>query len=132
MITIRRAIVSFCLTLVMPLSYAEEPLKETAWLKAEAGYEGGKLGARVDSVTEMNKEGLQRIKISLPDPGKTIEEVVVIGKREDVIINVPQKKRFEIINDPETGRSGIIIYLGKRQQFALKFNYYDGNSNFPE
>lgn len=110
---------------------AEDFSYDTDWLSPEAGFKESKMGARVDSVTEMKEEGMQRIEISLPETETPIEEVLVIGKRVDAPKKIEQAKRFEYINDPETGRSGIVIYIGKRQKFALKFNYDEGNARFP-
>ncbi len=112
-------------------SQAEDFSYDTDWLSPEAGFEEDKMGARIDSVTEMKGEGMQRIEISLPETEMPIEEVVVIGKRVDAPEKIIQTKRFEYINDLESGRSGIVIYIGKRQKFALRFNYDEGNARFP-
>jgi hypothetical protein len=33
---------------------------------------------------------------------------------------------YEIINDLDNERSGIVIYLGNKQNFSLRINYQDG------
>ncbi len=110
-------------------SSAEDSSYDTDWLSPQAGFEEKKMGARIDSVTEM-KQGMQRIQISLPEAELPIEEVIVIGQRIDKP-ELKQSKRFEYINDLESGRHGIVIYIGKRQKFALKFNYDEGDARFP-
>ncbi|MGI9285145.1 MAG: hypothetical protein ACR2P1_07125, partial [Pseudomonadales bacterium] len=122
---------TFMLLCFLSFSQAEELSYDTDWLSPEAGFKEKKMGARIDSVTEMKKEGMQRIEISLPETENPIEEVIVIGKRVDAPEKIIQSKRFEYVNDLKSGRSGIIIYIGKRQKFALKFNYDEGNARFP-
>ena len=102
-------------------------VSESHWLLPEPGSMEKNIGARVDSVTE--EEGVQKIELSIPKGEKEIEEIVVIGKKGKGIERLEQKKRFKVINDPNTGRSGIVIYLGKRQQFVLRINYYEGDKN---
>ncbi len=115
---------------VAPLALAEDTAYDTDWLTPEVGFEEGKMGARIDSVTEIRKDGMQRIVISLPEADQPIEEVIVLGKRLDKP-EIDQPKRFEYVNDLATGRHGIVIYIGKRQKFALKFNYDEGDARFP-
>ena len=112
------------------VNLAENSAYDSDWLSPEEGFEESKMGARIDSVTEMKKSGIQRIVISLPEADLAIEEVIVLGKRIDKP-EIEQPKRFEYVNDLETGRRGIVIYLGKRQKFALKFNYDEGDARFP-
>lgn len=109
---------------------SDKIVTDTDWLLPQKGAEGKKLGAKVESVTETEEEGVYRIEVSIPKVDKEIEEVVAIGRREDVEKPELQKRRFEIINDPETGRSGVVIYLGKPEIFALKFNYYEGERQY--
>ncbi len=117
------------LLLCFAASSPAEDSYDTDWLSPKQGFEENKMGARIDSVTEVH-EGLQRILISLPDADVPIEEVVVIGKRTDKP-EIEQPRRFEYINDLDSGRRGIVIYIGKRQKFALKFNYNEGDARFP-
>ncbi len=120
-------------TVILLLCFAASSLAEdsydTDWLSPQTGFEENKMGARIDSVTEM-EEGMQRIQISLPEVDLPIEEVVVIGKRTDKP-EIEQPRRFEYINDLDSGRRGIVIYIGKREKFALKFNYDEGDARFP-
>jgi|GEM_PF-5915946 len=109
---------------------SDKIVTDTDWLLPQKGSEGNKLGAKVESVIETEEEGVYRIEVSIPKIDKEIEEVVAIGRREDVEKPEPQKRRFEIVNDPDTGRSGVIIYLGKPEVFALKFNYYEGEREY--
>lgn len=126
-------IFSYSLLIVACTVFAENNDKtiETGWLLPEAGYTEEIIGARVDSVTETETDGEQKIIVSLPRRESTLEEVIVIGKRKKAVRPLIQTQRFEYINDPELGRYGIIIYLGKREQFALKLNYYEVNPRFP-
>ncbi len=126
------------LSLLVPLSYAEEAqdtkdtqkATQSGWLEPKTGSEESTVGARVQSIYKLQEEEVQRIEVSLPKTEKTIEEIVVIGKKEGIETQLEQLKRFEVINDPETGRSGVVIYLGKKQSFALKINYYEGDKNY--
>ncbi len=131
MINWRRVSAVVLLLCVLSPSRAEAPLSDTDWLSPEPGSKESKMGARIHSVTEMEEEGMHRIEISLPETELPIEEVLVIGKRVEAPEKIKQIKRFEYINDLDTGRSGIVIYIGKRQKFALKFNYDEGAARFP-
>ncbi len=105
----------------------------TGWLLPEKGAEEQKMGAKVESVTESDQPGVYRIEVSVPKLHKEIEEVIAVGHREKVekIKPIIQIRRFELINNPDTGRSGVVIYVGKTETFALKFNYYEGGK-FPD
>ena len=96
------------------------------WMEPEQGFIVDESDARVESVTEDKDTGAYRIEISIPKLETPIEEVVVIGqtqeKPEFVMPNIP----FEIINDLDAQRSGIIVYLGEKRNFALRINYKDG------
>lgn len=112
---------SFCIQ-----SFANE--QESGWLKNEMGSTEKTLGARVDSV-EMTDDG-QRIFVSLPKGKKPMEEVLVIGKKEKKSLPLtPLIKihNIEVINDLESGRNGIIFYLGERGDFVFKFNYQEAD-----
>ncbi len=105
-------------------------ITETDILKPQAGYLGVRLGARIESVETLGEQ--VKIKISLPKslPENALEEVTVYGDREDVShkIEVQQAKRFEFVHDHSLERSGLVIYLGKQQDFVLKLNYSEPNS----
>lgn len=129
------------LLLLLPLAapMAEDRAKSdtetdtTGWLLPEKGAEEKKMGAKVESVTESDQPGVYRIEVSVPKLPREIEEVIAVGHREKTEKPRPiiQVRRFELINDPDTGRSGVVIYVGKTETFALKFNYYEG-SKFPD
>ncbi len=81
---------------------------------------------------ELNNGELYKIHVSLPrdDEQGELEEVIVYGTREELesvleaeMPTLEQKQRFEVVNDLESGRSGVVIYLGKRQNFMLRLNY---------
>ena len=63
----------------------------------------------------------------MPKLETPIEEVVVIGQQEEkpelVLPTIP----YEIINDLDANRSGIVIYLGEKRDFSLRINYRDGS-----
>lgn len=119
------------LLLLGPLVTAEEKITtDTDWLIPKEGAEGKKMGAKVESITETDEVGVYRIEVSIPKLEKQMEEVITIGRRENVNKPLIQKRRFEVINDPNSGRSGVVIYLGKPETFALKFNYYEGETEF--
>lgn len=129
---LKNGILSFLL--LMPCaSFAQDDSVdiESGWLLPEIGSTESVLGARVHSITETETAGIQRIEVSIPDSELVLEEVIVIGKRPDIVFPIDQHKRFEYIKDIEQGRHGIIIYLGKLDQFALRLNYFEGNPRFP-
>ncbi len=103
----------------------------TEWLMPQPGAEDALSGVKVESVTDAGEGMMQRIEISLPKYEQALEEVIVIGKRNKAEREIPQLKQFEYINDPDAGRYGLVIYLGKRQQFALRLNYHEENPRFP-
>lgn len=100
-------------------------ISETDILKPTAGYQGQRLGARIESVETLDSQ--VKIKISLPKQvsQSKLEEVTVYGDPQKVERNreVLQAKRFEFIQDPNLDRSGLVIYLGQQQDFSLKLNY---------
>ncbi|MFT5692352.1 MAG: hypothetical protein ACI92E_001684 [Oceanicoccus sp.] len=102
--------------------------QESGWLKNETGSTEKKLGARVDSV-QVTGDG-QRIQVSLPKRKKPMEEVFVIGKKEKKSVSsMPLIKihNIEVINDLDSGRNGIVFYLGERGDFVFKFNYQEAD-----
>lgn len=97
---------------------------ETEWISPEAGF--SVKGLQVESVSEA--AGAIKVEVSLPKNQEgSIEEVVVVGEAvKGGQSSKPRlKARVEIVNDLEKDRSGIVIYLGKRQQFQLRINYYE-------
>ena len=50
--------------------------------------------------------------------------MVVGTKEEGPELSLPV--RYEVINDLDSGRSGIILYMGSNDDFALQINYDEG------
>lgn len=104
---------------------------ETDVLKPEMGQQESILGARVHKV-EADGAAV-KITVSVPSTLTSgvdgqMEEVIVYGNRpvqDQPRPELPQVKRYEVVNNLESGRSGIIIYLGKNEDFVLTFNYTD-------
>ncbi|MYM62572.1 hypothetical protein [Pseudomaricurvus sp. HS19] len=104
---------------------------ETEELKLETGHEEPGLGARIHSI----EEDEQGIKVTVSAPARItdgthgdLEEITVLGKapeRDKPRPSLIQIQRHEVINDLEEGRSGLVFYLGKQEDFVLKFNYTD-------
>ncbi len=128
MMKLFRVFLCFSCITVLNSVYAEPPSKETGILSPEVGFEDKESGARVDSVGILTDEGVQRIEVSVPTEEQPIEEVIVYGKRQEEIWKIPQFKGVEIVNNLETGRSGVVIHVGKNQPFVLKFNYFEPES----
>ena len=66
------------------------------------------------------------MEISVPQVEKPIEEVVVVGVQEEKP-DVQLPVRYEVIEDFESGRRGIILYMGNDDPFALRINYDEGS-----
>ncbi|GAA5316720.1 MAG: hypothetical protein AseanaTS_19240 [Candidatus Pelagadaptatus aseana] len=117
-----RALLPFMLAATLPVSaLAAEPLK-TQTIKPTAGHQGIS-GVKVVSVTPENDQWV-KVELSLPEDSENeavIEEIIVVGHPDSA--EVKQVKPYEVINDPESGRSGIVIYMDKMQDFALTINY---------
>ena len=104
----------------LPLAAQDNP----RWMSAEAGWVDEETDTRVEQVTE-GEDGGYRVHISVPKVEKPIEEVVVVGTREEEP-SVSLPVRYELINDLDNDRSGIILYVGSKDPFALRINYLDG------
>jgi hypothetical protein len=102
------------------------------WMTPEAGFIDPESGSKVEEVSATPDKNIYRVTISIPKVDTPIEEVVVIGRKEDK----PEFKlpvEYEIINDLDKDRSGIILYMGTDREFALRINYHDGShSVFPQ
>jgi hypothetical protein len=95
------------------------------WMSAEAGWVDEATDTRVESVTRNEEDGSYRVEISVPQVEQPIEEVLVVGTREEgPSVSLPV--RYELINDLDHDRAGIILYMGTAEEFALKINYRDG------
>lgn len=108
---------------------------DSLWLEPVVGKKESKLGARIEKVEKLESaagdEEVFKIQLSVPKADSDIEEVIVIAKPRKPKVDLKpakQAKRFEIYNPPDPNRSGIIIYLGKRQDFALRINYEETRS----
>lgn len=103
------------------------PTLETELLSPTAGDQDERLNVRVESVEQMEDGETLKIYVSMPQAdGGEIEEVIVLGqpdKKTKTRTPLLQKQKFEVVNNLEEGRSGIVIYLGKREDFLLKLNY---------
>ncbi len=91
-----------------------------------AGHEDRELGTRIESVESIDNGKAVKIYVSVPrNEQSDIEEVIVLGKqdKQKKRPTLLQTQKFEIVNNLEAGRSGIVIYLGKHEDFALKLNY---------
>lgn len=116
------AIIALSLTALAPLATAEQ---RPRWMSPEAGWVDEETDTRVEKVTRNEKDGSYRVEISVPKVDKPIEEVVVVGTMEQG----PEYQlpvNYEVINDLESGRSGIILYMGSDDPFALHVNYDEG------
>jgi hypothetical protein len=115
----KRVLLLFLL-LAMPL-YAQDTPR---WMSPEAGWVDEESDTRVEEVTR-TEDGNYRVRISVPKVEKPIEEVVVVGTREEAPeLTLPVS--YEVINDLDNDRSGIILYVGTKDPFALRINYHDG------
>ena len=95
------------------------------WMSPEAGWVDEETDTRVERVTRNDEDGTYRVEISVPKVDKPIEEVLVVGtKEEGPEITLPV--RYEVINDLDSGRRGIILYMGSDDDFALRINYSEG------
>jgi hypothetical protein len=120
----RNSLCALALLIAFSAGAAEE--RKPRWMSPEQGFIVEDSDARVESVTEDEKTGVYRIEISLPKMEAPIEEVVVVGHKQEKSEFVLPRIPYEIINDPDSQRSGIIIYLGEKQDFSLRINYVDG------
>lgn len=96
------------------------------WMSPEAGWVDEETDTRVEKVTRDEESGGYRVEISVPQIEKPIEEVVVVGVREEEP-DVGLPIRYEVIDDFESGRRGIILYMGTDDPFALRINYDEGS-----
>ncbi|MAZ90283.1 MAG: hypothetical protein CL693_21845 [Cellvibrionaceae bacterium] len=106
---------------------------ETSALIPAVGHQGTSLGARIEAVENSDDGKMVKIAISLPttesdnsddSDSPQLEEVIVYGTPEQQDrIELNQQQEFEVVNNLDEGRSGIIIYLDKQQDFVLRLNY---------
>lgn len=99
--------------------------KRPRWMSPEAGWVDEETDTRVEKVTKDPKDGSYRVEISVPQVDKPIEEVLVVGTRDsgpDYQLPV----RYEVIKELDSGRRGIILYMGSDEEFGLQINYDEG------
>ncbi|MEM0952891.1 MAG: hypothetical protein AAGI24_02020 [Pseudomonadota bacterium] len=95
------------------------------YMSAEAGWVDEATDTRVESVTRNPEDGSYRVEISMPQIQQAIEEVLVVGQRPTgPDISMPVE--YEVINDLDSGRRGIVLYLGSDEPFGLQVNYQKG------
>lgn len=107
--------------------------QETDWLKREAGFVGGLLGARVESVEDVAGSDDQKIVVSVPasavNEEPVIEEVLVTAPYPDELeVDAALEPRYEFVRDYERDRYGFIIYLGKHQSLPFRLHFMADDS----
>jgi hypothetical protein len=102
--------------------YAQQ---QPRWMSPEEGFIDETSDTRVEAVSESDGGGY-RVELSVPKLEKPIEEVLVIGTRDPKPSLPMLHVRTEVINDADSDRSGIILYMGEKEDFVLHINYYDG------
>lgn len=102
-------------------SFAEQ---KPRWMSPEAGWVDEATDTRVEKVTKDPEKGY-RVEISIPKVDRPIEEVLVVGQKQEKP-ELPNLMSYEVINDLDSGRSGIILYMGEKKDFALQINYSEG------
>ncbi len=122
MYTLRPALLLSCLLLMTPMALGEQ---RPRWMSPEAGWVDEETDTRVEKVTRDEESGAYRVEISVPQVEQPIEEVVVVGVQEEGP-DYELPIRYEVINEMESGRSGIILYLGNDDPFAMQINYDKG------
>ena len=100
------------------------------WMSPEAGFIDEASDTRVEAVSEEDN-GEYRVELSIPKLEKPIEEVIVVGGTEEEFSRPLLHVRTEIINDLDNDRSGIILYMGEKEDFVLHINYHDGSHDVP-
>lgn len=117
------------LTLVLALlATGGHAQSQPRWMSPEAGFIDEPSDTRVETVSE-EENGEYRVELSVPKLEKPIEEVVVVGGTEEEPSRPLLHVRTEIINDLDNDRSGIILYMGEKEEFVLHINYHDGSQD---
>ena len=114
--------------LLLPLfaTAATAAEKQPRWMSPEAGFIDAETDTRVEQVSPEQVDGSYQLRLSMPRIDKEIEEVLVIGQSPDRP-GQPSPVKFTLTNDLDAGRSGIILYLGEKRDFAVHINYEDGS-----
>jgi hypothetical protein len=110
------------------LSSSGSAQDQPRWMSPEEGFVDEESDTRVEAVSE-NENGGYRVELSVPKVEKPIEEVLVIGSSEEERFTPLLHVRTEVINDPDNDRSGIILYMGEKEDFVLHINYHDGSQD---
>jgi hypothetical protein len=105
--------------------YAQQ---QPRWMSPEEGFIDPESDTRVEAVSK-DDQGGYRVELSVPKLDKPIEEVLVIGTRENKPSMPLLHVRAEVINDLDNERSGIILYMGEKEGFILHINYQDGTQD---
>lgn len=117
----RRLAPLFVMLFAVPLSILKASALETGDLPLKEGYIDPATGVRVEKVVISEQDQSQTVTVSLPQSAGTIDEVVVTAPKEKAPIK--QKKRFELLNDYEHDRYGLVIYLDRRQNLPLRLYF---------
>ncbi len=102
--------------------------KQPRWMSPEAGFIDEESDTRVEAVTQ-EEDGKYRVELSVPKVEKPIEEVIVVGTTEEEPARPLLHVRAVVINDLDNERSGIILYMGEKEDFVLHINYHDGSQD---
>ena len=116
----------FTALLLLALSaHAQQRGDTPRWMSPEAGWVDEDTDTRVEKVERDPESGKTRVEISMPIVEQPIEEVVVVGTREEgPRLELPVT--YEVVNDLDSGRSGIILYVGTEDPFEFRINYREG------
>lgn len=117
------------LLFALPLIAVQANALETGDLQLKEGYVDPSSGLRIEKVVVSEQDQSQTVTISLPQSAGTIEEVVVTAPREKAPIK--QKKRFELLNDYEHDRYGLVIYLDRKQDLPLRLYFANDQLDKP-
>lgn len=98
---------------------------ETDWLELKEGHKGEKIHAKVQRIKlpELGGDGGQHVTVSIPkdklESTEKVHEVVVVEQRdgkEEVLPGI----RYEWSEDYENDNYGLIIKLGKMQNYPIR------------
>lgn len=112
--------------------YGQSESLQTEYLKPQVGSREPKLGAYIVAIDNVPDDKAVRIEIAIPQEQEDIliEEMLVYGvplEQPDLSINntpeIAQVRKFEFVKDIEQGQYGLVLYLPKTEDFAIKFNY---------
>ena len=122
----------FCLGILASINVVA---LESDLLQPVEGFSGNNIQATVMEIKSVASENLdagiaeseksiitdQKIVVYIDTPEGDITSVQVLDKNDAV---VPQKKRFEVLENVEKDRTGIVIYFGKKRNKAFKLNLH--------